>query len=106
MNNIFNYQLSDETIVFTDTLKKGSPYIAKTPRNHESIFFVTNGTLLYENGDMKEVIEDILSMDPRPSYHNDPERVYGMFYEDYNIKFSVCEKLLTIVEIIKNPMDK
>lgn len=57
MNNIFNYQLSDETIVFTDTLKKGSPYIAKTPRNHESIFFVTNGTLLYENGDMKEVIE-------------------------------------------------
>lgn len=57
MNNIFNYQLNDDAIVFTDTLKKGSPYIAKTPRNHESIFFVTKGTLLYERGDIKEVIE-------------------------------------------------
>lgn len=57
MKDIFNYQLSDDTIVFADTLKKGFPYIARTPRKHESIFFVTNGTLLYENGDVKEVIE-------------------------------------------------
>lgn len=57
MNNIFNYQLLDDAIVFTDTLKKGFPYIAKVPRNHESIFFVTKGNLLYENGDIKEVIE-------------------------------------------------
>lgn len=57
MNNIFNYQLFDNSIIFTDKLKKDSPYITKTPRNHESIFFVTNGTLLYENGNTREVID-------------------------------------------------
>lgn len=45
---VYCYQLSNDTVVFTDTLKKGSPYIARKPRNHESLFFVTKGTLLYE----------------------------------------------------------
>ncbi len=56
-NNVFNYKLSDDTIVFVDTLKKNVPYIAKSPRDHESIFFVTNGTLLYEKKDTKEIIK-------------------------------------------------
>lgn len=54
---IFNYQLGEDTLIFTDTLKNGAPYIAKTPRNHESIFFVTKGTLLYEKEDTKETIQ-------------------------------------------------
>ena len=55
-NAIFNYHLSDNTIIFIDTIKKGSPYIAETPRNHESLFFVTNGTGLYDNGKSKATI--------------------------------------------------
>lgn len=55
-NDFFNYTLSSETIVFEDTLKKGKPYIALTPRKHESVFFVTNGTLLYEKGDIKQTV--------------------------------------------------
>lgn len=57
MDGVFNYILSDDTVVFADTLRNDSPYVAQTPRNHESIFFVTKGTLLYEKGDIKEVIE-------------------------------------------------
>ena len=57
IKNIFNYQTGDNTIVFTDTLKTGSPYIAKLPRDHESIFFVTKGSLLYEKEDTKNIIE-------------------------------------------------
>ena len=57
MDNVFNYQLSDDTIVFADTINKNSSYVAQKPRDHESIFFVTKGTLLYENGDISEVIE-------------------------------------------------
>lgn len=56
-NNTFNYKLSNDTIVFIDTLKNTLPYIAKLPRDHESIFFVTNGTLLYEKEDTKEIIK-------------------------------------------------
>lgn len=55
-NGIFNYHISNNTIIFTDTIKKDSPYIAETPRNHESLFFVTNGTLIYDNGKSQATI--------------------------------------------------
>ena len=44
-------------------------------------------------------IEAILSEDPRPQYHHDDERVYGISYSGYNIKFRVKGTILTIVSI-------
>ena len=57
-NKNFNYQIPDDTVVFTDTLKKDSPYISKEPRNHESLFFVTKGNLLYENDGKTDVVRE------------------------------------------------
>jgi AraC-like DNA-binding protein len=56
-DNVFSYYLSKNTLVFTDTLTKNAPYIARKPRNHESLFFVTNGALLYQKGNEKTVIK-------------------------------------------------
>ncbi len=42
----------------------------------------------------------ILSQDPRPSYHGDPERIYGLSYAGYNIKFKVGDKL-TVISVDK-----
>ena len=42
----------------------------------------------FTDEDMRTVTE-ILSQDPRPAYHDDPERVYGMSYKDYNVRFKV-----------------
>jgi len=44
-----------------------------------------------------------LSYDPRPSYQNDPERIYGMLYADYDIRFTVSGQELTIIDIIPHP---
>ncbi len=55
-NPVFNYQLADDTVFFTDTLYENSPYIPKVPRNHESLFIVTNGTLLYENNGVSQTV--------------------------------------------------
>ena len=41
----------------------------------------------------------LLSQDPRPSYHDDPDRIYGMTYAGYNFRFSVSNGLLTVTEI-------
>ena len=41
---------------------------------------------------------ECLSDDPRPSYQND-ERVYGMSYADYNIKFAVKDNVLTVIDV-------
>lgn len=41
----------------------------------------------------------ILAQDPRPSYQNDPERVYGITYGRQNIKFRVENNILTVIRI-------
>ena len=41
----------------------------------------------------------VLKQDPRPSYHQDPEGVYGMTFGGYNVKFTVNNKCLYIQEI-------
>lgn len=50
--------MPNDTIVFTDSLKENSPYIASKPRNHESLFFVTKGSLLYEKDGASAVIPE------------------------------------------------
>ncbi len=42
-----------------------------------------------------------LAHDPRPTYQNDPARVYGMDFAGYNVRFSVAEGVLTVVEITR-----
>lgn len=41
----------------------------------------------------------VLAQDPRPSYQNDPERVYGITYGMQNIKFRVENNILTVIRI-------
>ena len=55
-SSAFFYQLNKRTVVFTDTLTKNAPYIARKPRDHESLFLVTNGTLIYEKEGKKEIV--------------------------------------------------
>lgn len=48
-----------------------------------------------------EALKSVLAQDPRPRYHDDPERVYGMPFLDLDIRFKVDGSVLRIVEIIK-----
>lgn len=34
-------------------------------------------------------LAELLAQDPRPRYHDDPERVYGLILGDYDVKFTV-----------------
>jgi len=49
--------------------------------------------------DTVKAISAVLSQDPRPQYHNDPTREYGMNFGGYNIRFKVKENKLTITDI-------
>ncbi|WP_027396439.1 tRNA (N6-threonylcarbamoyladenosine(37)-N6)-methyltransferase TrmO [Anaerovibrio lipolyticus] len=46
----------------------------------------------------KSLIE-VLANDPRPSYHHDPDRVYGMPFGNVEVKFSVNERELKVVAV-------
>lgn len=43
---------------------------------------------------------DTLKHDPRPAYQNDCERIYGMSYGEFQVKFKVNDKELEIIDII------
>lgn len=49
--------------------------------------------------DKREVLVQILAQDPRPSYQGDPDRIYGMSFAGYNVKFSVAEGKLTVLNV-------
>lgn len=51
--------------------------------------------------DKADILIKILAEDPRPSYIEDDERIYGFPFSDYEIKFRVCGNELTVTDIEK-----
>lgn len=41
----------------------------------------------------------VLSHDPRPSYQRKPDRIYGLTFAGFDIRFSVQENILTVCEV-------
>ena len=42
----------------------------------------------------------VLSHDPRPSYQRNPDRIYGLPFAGFDIRFQVHEDLLTVCEVV------
>ena len=47
----------------------------------------------------QEAICQVLSHDPRPSYQKDSDRVYGLSFAGHDIRFTVKDKVLTVVDV-------
>ncbi len=44
----------------------------------------------------KEALMDVLAHDPRPSYQNDPKRIYGVEFAGFDIRFTVQGNVLSV----------
>ena len=88
------------------------PYVPYCDCHPDAIGGFTQGAQTYildvyvPDDQMKKIPKDkhqallsVLSHDPRPSYQNDPERIYGMTFSKCNILFSVKDGRLTVHEI-------
>ena len=51
------------------------------------------------DADKREALLGVLAGDPRPSYQNDPTRVYGVRYARYNVRFTVAGGTLTVIAV-------
>ncbi len=47
----------------------------------------------------RQAVMDCLADDPRPAYQEDPERVYSMAFAEFDIRFSVDGRTLTVIGI-------
>ena len=45
-------------------------------------------------------LREVLSHDPRPRYHDDPERIYGMPFAGRDVKFQVTDGVLFVLHIV------
>ncbi len=51
--------------------------------------------------DKREALKEILRADPRPGYQDDPNRVYGFLFDEYEIGFRVEGDKLRVVRVDK-----
>ncbi|MCR5753690.1 MAG: tRNA (N6-threonylcarbamoyladenosine(37)-N6)-methyltransferase TrmO [Acetatifactor sp.] len=51
----------------------------------------------------RAAILDVLRMDPRPAYHEDPKRKYGVAFAGFDVHFTVKDNTLTVFEVIPIP---
>lgn len=51
----------------------------------------------------REILVQILSQDPRPSYQKDPDRIYGMEYAGMDVRFRVSGNVLKVCGISQRP---
>lgn len=88
------------------------PYLAYADSHHDAVCGFTEnlaerkvsvefpeellGKIPKEN--RKELL-GALSCDPRPSYIDDENRVFGFSFSDYEIKFKVKENILTVISV-------
>lgn len=49
--------------------------------------------------DKRQAAIDVLSHDPRPSYQKDSDRIYGLNFAGFDIRFTVQEDTLTVCDI-------
>ncbi|MCH5190817.1 MAG: tRNA (N6-threonylcarbamoyladenosine(37)-N6)-methyltransferase TrmO [Oscillospiraceae bacterium] len=89
------------------------PYLAYTD-SHPSATggFVTENTqellqvecskelLLKLPKEKREALIEVLAQDPRPAYHSDPTKIYGMKFAEAEIKFTVDGNILRVTDII------
>ena len=89
------------------------PYLAFTDSHPDAIGGFADGVRDYKlTVDFPKELSDLIAAeklqglitllenDPRPSYQDDPERIYGMLFSDREIKFRVEGDTLTVTEVI------
>lgn len=48
----------------------------------------------------RSAVVAVLKQDPRPSYHNDPQRKYGVAFAGYDVHFTVEDDRLSVFEVV------
>ena len=49
----------------------------------------------------QKAVMQILAFDPRPSYQEDDERIYGVEFAGFDIRFRVKGRVINVVEVVK-----
>ena len=74
-------------------------YVDSLPERTLKVMLPPECSDIIENREIIPALVEVLSLDPRPSYHDDPDRIYGLSFAGYNVRFTVADGMLRVVEI-------
>lgn len=74
-------------------------YVDALAERHLEVYVPEDLSVLLDEAGIYGSLVETLALDPRPSYHDDPERVYGMAFSGYNVRFCVEGNLLRVSEV-------
>lgn len=84
---------------YADSHPKASEGFAGPLKNYSLRIECAPELLEHVPSDKQEALLAVLAQDPRPSYQNNPERIYGLRFAGMEIKFRVENDVLYVVDI-------
>ena len=87
-------------IAYTDSHPDAISGFATRPAEYELEVVIADELLVKVPKEQRESLKAVLAHDPRPQYHDDPERIYGMQFGQIEVKFRVDSQhaIVTAVE--------
>lgn len=99
--------LMDGTHIFD--IKPYLPYVDSKPdatggftenlNNTKMKVEITEELLKVFPKEKRKALIEILEQDPRPAYQNNPHRIYGFQFSEWEVKFKVEDDILTVIEL-------
>ena len=86
-------------IAYTDSHPDAVSGFATTPAEYLLEVVFPEDMLQQVPENQRRSLIEVLAHDPRPQYHDDPERVYGMAFGGMEIKFKVDKTHLKVVDV-------
>lgn len=74
-------------------------YVDSLVERHLEVVFAGSVASVIKDPDVREALVQTLSLDPRPSYHNDPSREYGLSFAGFNVRFKVDGERVIIISV-------
>lgn len=88
-------------LAYADAYPEASGGFTETVKDRTVTVCDPKGCLAVLPIEKQEALTAVLASDPRPTYQDDPSRVYGFGFAGHEIRFTVYEKTLTIVSVQK-----
>lgn len=86
-------------IPYTDCIEKAHGGYAEDNKTYALTVNIDETLLNKIPNEKQKNLIDLLKDDPRPAYHNSSQRVYGFSFANFEIRFKVCDNVLTVISI-------
>lgn len=86
-------------IPITDSHPDANEGYTKETKKHRLTVVFDEALLTLLPKEKRSVAIEILAQDPRPAFYHFPDRKYGVEFAGFDIRFTVCEDVLTVCEV-------